>query len=143
MNPLYQQLDMRYWSREGGTMAPDPGAPADATFDSSFSPDLTGSVQYWEHRYRVGKRSGRSDEEAERSRRVLEWRADLVAWLARHYGLATVVDFGVGDGDQLSHYLGPLQGLARVLGLDVSPTVVGLLRERFRGDRPPADNPGC
>ena len=57
-------------------------------------------ARYWEDRYRKGEGSS----VVAHYSRIASWRGEFVSWLAKHYGLRTLVDFGVGDGQQMGAY---------------------------------------
>ena len=83
-----------------------------------------GSGEYWAHRYATNGTSGTGSYGAE-----ADWKAEVVnAWVVEH-AMTSVVDWGCGDGNQLSlaHY-------PRYLGLDRSVTAVKQCMARFAGD---------
>ncbi|MFC6008180.1 class I SAM-dependent methyltransferase [Angustibacter luteus] len=82
------------------------------------------SGSYWEQRYAAGGTSGAGSYGAD-----AEWKAEVVnGWVAQ-FGVSSVIDFGCGDGNQLSlaHY-------PRYLGLDRSATAVRTCIARFADD---------
>lgn len=83
-----------------------------------------GSAGYWEDRYRRGGDSGEGS-----SDRLAAFKAEVLNDLVEREGIASVVEFGCGDGRQLA-----LARYPRYLGLDVSPSALRLCRERFAGD---------
>ncbi len=83
------------------------------------------SEQYWEARYRRGLGSG-----AGSRGRLAAFKAEVVNGFIAQRQVASVVEFGAGDGYQLSLFKTP-----RYLGVDASPFIVQSLRERFRTDR--------
>ena len=85
---------------------------------------FAGSGRYWERHYARGGTSGDGSAGA-RARFKAAVLNDLVA---RH-GVASVVEFGCGDGRQLA-----LARYPRYLGLDVSATALRRTRDRFAGD---------
>lgn len=92
------------------------GAPADYVFP--------GSKKFWEARYAAGGDSGsgsRGDTAA--------FKASVVNQFVVERGVASVVEFGCGDGSQLS-----LLKVPSYLGVDVSSTVLAKCREMFSGD---------
>lgn len=83
------------------------------------------SADYWERRYHKDQGSGMG------SYGALAWmKASFVNDFIKRHGIRSVIDFGAGDGNQL-------RWLAEVdyIGLDVAPTTVRRLQERFKGDR--------
>jgi len=83
-----------------------------------------GSADYWDNRYRVGSDSGAGSY----GRTAIRKAAFVNGFVAEH-GVQSVIEFGCGDGNQLtlSHY-------PRYLGLDVSREAVRTCRERFAAD---------
>ena len=82
------------------------------------------SAKYWEGRYRIGGNSG-----AGSYGDLAKWKANVLNELVGDFGIHSVIEFGCGDGNQLSlaHY-------PAYLGLDVSPTAVEQCRRRFADD---------
>jgi SAM-dependent methyltransferase len=82
------------------------------------------SARFWEANYAQGRTSGSGSYGAlaEGKRRFLD---DLV----RERDVSTVIEFGCGDGNQLSMARYP-----SYIGLDVSPTAIGLCQRRFAAD---------
>lgn len=83
-----------------------------------------GSADYWETRYRQGGRSG-----AGSYGRLAEWKAETINAFVRERAVHSVVEHGVGDGNQLGLAVYP-----KYIGLDVSATAVRKCREKFSGD---------
>jgi SAM-dependent methyltransferase len=83
-----------------------------------------GSGRYWEDRYAAGGTSGPGSYGPS-----AQWKADMVNAWVRELGMTSVVDFGCGDGNQLS-----LADYPRYLGLDRSATAVRHCIERFSAD---------
>lgn len=83
------------------------------------------SEQYWEARYRRGLGSG-----AGSRGRLAAFKAEVINGFIDTRQVETVVEFGAGDGYQLSLLKAP-----RYLGVDVSPFIVQSLREHFWTDR--------
>lgn len=83
-----------------------------------------GTIAYWEQRYGAGGNSG-----AGSYGRLAGFKAGFLNdFLARH-GVQSAIEFGCGDGNQLS-----LVKYPRYLGLDVSARAIDLCRRRFAGD---------
>lgn len=77
---------------------------------------------YWERRYRQGRTSGAGSEgEAAIAK------AQHVDALLEREQIRSVIDWGCGDGEVLSH----VQSRVPYLGIDISPTVIKRLRRRF------------
>lgn len=82
------------------------------------------SARYWEARYSQGGNSG-----AGSYNRLAAFKAEIINAFVADNAIDSVVEFGAGDGNQLSLYSFP-----RYTGFDVSPTVVEHLKTRFAGD---------
>jgi SAM-dependent methyltransferase len=83
-----------------------------------------GSQSYWEARYRSGGNSG-----AGSYGRLAEFKAEFVNAFVRENAIRSVIEFGCGDGHQLT-----LARYPRYLGFDVSATAVALCRSAHGGD---------
>ena len=83
-----------------------------------------GSARFWEQNYARGDTSG-----AGSYGRAARGKADFLNAFVRQHAVKSVVEFGCGDGNQLS-----LAEYPRYVGLDVSRTAIGLCRERFAAD---------
>jgi hypothetical protein len=94
-------------------------APARPTHVNGFS-----SADYWESRYRQGGNSG-----AGSYGRLARFKAEIVNAFVRDHAIASVIEFGSGDGAQLA-----LAEYPSYVGVDVSPTAVALCRQRFAAD---------
>jgi hypothetical protein len=88
------------------------------------APQFSNSVDYWESRYREGGNSG-----AGSHNRLAEFKAEVVNDFVARNGVHSVIEFGVGDGAQLS-----LARYPNYIGFDVSETVVELTRAKFVDD---------
>ena len=84
-----------------------------------------GSVRYWETRYKEGGTSGRGS-----YGELARWKAEVVNEFVRQQGIQSVIDFGFGDGNQLS-----LATYPQYVGLEVSRTCTISCKSRFAGDR--------
>jgi SAM-dependent methyltransferase len=84
-----------------------------------------GSAAYWERRYRQGDNSGDGSYGP-----VAQYKASILNDLVSRERLQTVVEFGCGDGNQLS-----LTPYPSYMGFDVSATAIGLCSERFANDK--------
>lgn len=83
-----------------------------------------GSRDYWERRYANGGNSGVGS-----YAQFAEFKAEILNRFVAAHHVQTVIEFGCGDGNQLS--LGQYQ---EYLGIDVSPTAIDACRQRFDGD---------
>lgn len=79
------------------------------------------SAAYWESRYRQGGTSG-----AGSYGRLADFKAAFVNGFVALNGIERVIEFGCGDGNQLS-----LLSVPHYTGVDVSPTVLDRCRVRF------------
>lgn len=83
------------------------------------------SGDYWEKRYRSGGTSGSGS-----YGKFAQFKAETLNSFVGENAIRSVIEFGCGDGNQLS-----LATYPRYLGIDVSGTAVALCRERHAGDR--------
>lgn len=88
------------------------------------SSEFPGSSDYWEKRYSSGGNSGSGS-----YGRLAHFKADVLNAFVAEHGITTVLEFGCGDGHQLS-----LANYPAYTGLDVSETAVKLCSEQFQGD---------
>ncbi len=82
------------------------------------------SATYWQERYATGGTSGPGS-----YGRLAQFKAEVINDFVRDNPVQSVVEFGCGDGNQLSLYT-----LPRYVGLDVSQTSIALCKERFSDD---------
>ncbi|MBA2241537.1 MAG: class I SAM-dependent methyltransferase [Chthoniobacterales bacterium] len=82
------------------------------------------SAEYWERRYGCGSHSG-----AGSYGRLAEFKAEVLNRFVLEHGIRDVIDFGCGDGAQLS-----LAKYPHYVGIDVSATAVDKCRARFQHD---------
>jgi SAM-dependent methyltransferase len=82
------------------------------------------SADYWERRYRAGLTSGGGSYDV-----LAQYKAEVLNEFVRANGVRSVIEFGCGDGNQLS-----LAKYPSYLGLDVSRAAVDLCAARFRDD---------
>lgn len=83
-----------------------------------------GSGEYWEQRYAAGGNSG-----AGSYGEIAQFKADVLNGFVAERGVGSVIEFGCGDGHQLS-----LATYPRYFGLDVSRTAVRMCIDQFRDD---------
>ncbi len=83
-----------------------------------------GSASFWEQRYANGGTSGPGSYGT-----LAEAKAAFLNAFVREQGVRSVIEFGCGDGHQLS-----LATYPRYVGLDVSRSAIGLCERRFAGD---------
>jgi hypothetical protein len=84
-----------------------------------------GSAAYWDRRYRSGGTSGAGSQGS-----AANFKAAVLNDFVEQHGIASVIEFGCGDGYQLglAHY-------PRYVGLDVSEAAIHTCAELFAGDR--------
>jgi SAM-dependent methyltransferase len=82
---------------------------------------FTGSASYWERSYAHGETSGHGSYGA-----LGTAKAEFLNSFVRDHGVESVIEFGCGDGNQLS-----LANYARYVGLDVSRSAIRLCKQRF------------
>lgn len=83
-----------------------------------------GSATYWEKRYSAGGNSGVGSYAL-----FAEFKADVLNGFVARNQVQTVIEFGCGDGNQLS-----LAKYPTYLGFDVSSTAISKCQERFMSD---------
>ena len=85
---------------------------------------LDSSGDYWQQRYARGETSGYGS-----YGRLAEFKADILNKVVAERSIATVIEFGCGDGAQLSMMRYP-----SYRGIDVSPAAVAVCQKKFAGD---------
>ena len=88
------------------------------------SEPFPGVAAYWERRYATGGNSGDGSYGS-----LAQFKAETVNGFVTRHGVQSVIEFGCGDGHQLT-----LAQYPDYVGFDVSPTAVAACRQRFRGD---------
>jgi hypothetical protein len=83
-----------------------------------------GSMNYWEKRYASGGTSGPGS-----YGRLSEFKAGILNSFVKENGITSVIEFGCGDGNQLS-----LADYPQYIGLDVSRCAIIKCKERFSQD---------
>ena len=87
-------------------------------------PRFPGSIAYWENRYSSGGNSGVGS-----YGHLADYKAAIINEFVAEFRISSVVEFGCGDGNQLS-----LAEYPRYLGLDVSRKAIEANIQRFKGD---------
>jgi len=85
----------------------------------------TDSAGFWEQNYSQGQTSGTGSYGS-----LAEGKSRFLNDLVRQRAVGSVIEFGCGDGNQLS-----LAEYPRYVGLDVSRSAIGLCQRRFAGDQ--------
>lgn len=83
-----------------------------------------GSQEYWEQRYAAGGTSGRGS-----YGELAAYKADFLNGFVREHNVRSVIEFGCGDGAQLS-----LAQYPRYIGLDVAKRAIKLCAKAFEQD---------
>lgn len=86
--------------------------------------DEFSSVKYWENRYARGDNSGSGSYD-----NLAEFKAEVINKFVKSKKIQTVIEFGVGDGNQLL-----LANYPHYIGLDVSATAIKMCKKLFKGD---------
>ena len=84
------------------------------------------SSDYWNQRYLNGGSSG----DGSRGR-LAEQKSDYVKGIIDLHGITSAIDFGCGDGSQLSEFINSLESY---IGYEVSPYLVSKLEEQYGGE---------
>jgi len=84
-----------------------------------------GVQEYWESRYAAGGTSGTGS-----YGKLAEFKAKVLNDFVEKHNIQSIVEFGCGDGNQLS-----LAKYPAYIGLDVSKTAIKLCEERFNDDK--------
>lgn len=82
------------------------------------------SQSYWEQRYSDGGNSG-----AGSYNRLMEFKANILNDFIQKNAIQSIIDFGVGDGNQLSAL-----NVKKYTGFDVSEHIVAHVKQIFSGD---------
>lgn len=90
----------------------------------STAAPFPGSAAYWEGRYAEGGTSGVGS-----YAQFAAFKAEVINTFVATHDVRTVIEFGCGDGNQVS-----LARYPTYLGFDVSPAALSRCRTRFRSD---------
>ena len=82
------------------------------------------SAEYWRKRYESGGNSGAGSYGA-----LADFKAQALNGFVERHGILTAIEYGSGDGNQLS-----LLNIPKYIGLDVSAKAIESIRERYAGD---------
>ena len=83
-----------------------------------------GSAKYWNERYVNGGNSG-----AGSYNRLAEYKAKIINDFVKKEHIKTVIEWGCGDGNQLS-----LANYPSYIGYDVSPQAIKICKKKFKND---------
>lgn len=86
--------------------------------------NFTDSTTYWIDRYRSGGNSGAGSYDD-----LASFKAKVINTFIKNNSIKSVVEFGCGDGNQLSLFI-----IEKYIGYDVSPDAVELCRRKFKDD---------
>ena len=86
---------------------------------------FSGSQKYWEQRYAEGGNSGGGS-----FGNLAKFKAETLNSFVKERDIKSVIEFGCGDGNQLS-----LADYPKYIGLDVSETAIQLSKKRFENDK--------
>jgi hypothetical protein len=84
-----------------------------------------GSEDYWKQRYKLGGTSG-----AGSYGRLAQFKAEVINEIVREKQITTVIEYGCGDGNQLS-----LSEYPSYIGFDISQEAISLCLRTFANDR--------
>lgn len=84
-----------------------------------------GSENYWIQRYESGGNSG-----AGSYADLAQFKAEIINQFVREHDVRSVIEFGSGDGNQLT-----LSDYPRYLGFDISPKAIALCEGKFANDK--------
>ncbi|MFD2246361.1 class I SAM-dependent methyltransferase [Pontibacter ruber] len=84
----------------------------------------TWSKNYWEMRYARGGNSGSGS-----YNRLATFKAEVLNLFVEKHNIHSVIEFGCGDGNQLS-----LANYRKYIGIDVSPTIIEKCKRKFASD---------
>ena len=81
-------------------------------------------IRYWQKRYASGRNSGAGSYGAN-----AEYKSSVINEIVEREGIQSVLEFGCGDGNQLTYYRFP-----RYVGLDVTQEAVDMCSAKFADD---------
>ncbi|MDY6880082.1 MAG: class I SAM-dependent methyltransferase [Thermodesulfobacteriota bacterium] len=97
---------------------------SDGLYRFNQSIRFRGTSEYWEKRYQKGGTSGSGSFE-----RLAQFKAEVLNRFVQGHKVASVLEFGCGDGNQLA-----LAAYPFYIGLDVSQKAISLCHERHKND---------
>lgn len=83
------------------------------------------SEQYWKDRYKIGGTSGTGSYNV-----LADFKAEVINHFVSDHDINTVIEFGCGDGNQLSYF-----NFKSYIGYDVSPAIIRHCKRRFVKDK--------
>jgi hypothetical protein len=94
------------------------------TYIYKHKKNFPGSVTYWEKRYSKGGNSGSGS-----YNQLAEFKSEVLNSFIKEKQISSVIEFGCGDGNQLS-----LACYPKYIGLDVSSSAIRICMEKFIHD---------
>lgn len=82
------------------------------------------SNEYWENRHKSKMNSGNGSYGI-----LAEYKANIINEFIEKNNIKNIIDFGCGDGNQLSKYI-----CKNYIGLDISKTIIKQCKEKFKND---------
>src|SRR3989344_1874675 len=86
--------------------------------------NFTSTQDYWIERYKRGGNSGEGS-----YNHFAEYKGEVVNEFVKNNNIQSVIEFGCGDGNQLSYFKIPF-----FIGYEISPDALDLCRRKFEGD---------
>ena len=84
-----------------------------------------GSADYWQKRYLSGNNSGIGS-----YNRLAEFKAEVINKFVKENNIASVIEWGCGDGNQLSYANYP-----SYVGFDVAKEAIKICKKKYKNDR--------
>jgi len=84
-----------------------------------------GSETYWKKRYEKGGNSGSGSYD-----RLANFKAEVLNSFVKEKNVQSVIEFGCGDGNQLS-----LANYPKYIGMDVAEVAIQICKEKFKKDK--------
>ena len=100
--------------------------PKDNNISNKDNSYIFDSSKYWENRYKKGQNSGSGS-----YGRLAQWKAEIINNFINENKVKSIIDYGVGDGNQLS-LLNTIN--ISYYGIDVSKTVIDKLSKKYKND---------
>ncbi|WP_172966880.1 methyltransferase domain-containing protein [Patiriisocius marinistellae] len=87
--------------------------------------EFVGSKEYWENRYVTNRDSGSGS-----YGRLASFKAEILNAFVKNNSIKTILEFGSGDGNQLT-----LSEYPQYTGVDVSKKAIAICEEKFKNDK--------
>ncbi|WP_163514503.1 class I SAM-dependent methyltransferase [Gelidibacter japonicus] len=95
-----------------------------SSLDRKKNKEFPGSKKYWEHRYKQNRNSGTGS-----YGHLADFKAEILNEFVLKNNINKVLEFGCGDGNQLS-----LANYPNYIGVDVSEKAISICKEKFKND---------